>query len=107
VTFVKPDGVRVVVSAPIGDSMLEVAHANKIDLEGACGGETACSTCHMYVDAAFFKKLPEMEEAEEDMLDLAAGLKDNSRLGCQVYAAKELEGMIVTLPAEVNNMKQE
>ena len=107
VTFVKPDGSRVTVQAPLGDSMLEVAHANKIDIEGACGGETACSTCHVYVDAAFFSKLPEMAEAEEDMLDLAAGLKDNSRLGCQVYAAKELEGMIVTLPAEVNNMKQE
>jgi 2Fe-2S ferredoxin len=104
---VKQDGARVTVSAPIGDSMLEVAHANKIDLEGACGGETACSTCHMYVDTAFFKKLPEMEEAEEDMLDLAAGLKDNSRLGCQVFAAKELDGMVVTLPAEVNNMKKE
>ena len=92
--------------AAIGDSMLEVAHAHKVDIEGACGGETACSTCHVYVDAAFFKKLPEMEEAEEDMLDLAAGLKDNSRLGCQIFAAANLDGMVVTLPAEVNNMKK-
>ena len=51
----KPDGTRVVAAAPIGDSMLEVAHAHKVDIEGACGGETACSTCHVYVDAAFFK----------------------------------------------------
>ena len=42
---------------------------------GACGGETACSTCHVYIDSKFFKKLPELSEAEEDMLDLAAGLK--------------------------------
>jgi 2Fe-2S ferredoxin len=86
--------------------MLEVAHANKIDIEGACGGETACSTCHIYVDESFFKKLPEMEEAEEDMLDLASGLKDNSRLGCQVYAAANLDGLIVTMPKEVTNMQK-
>ena len=72
---------------------------------GACGGETACSTCHLYVDAAFFKKLPEVSEAEEDMLDLAAGLKPNSRLGCQVFAAENLDGMVVEMPKEVNNMK--
>jgi ferredoxin len=71
---------------------------------GACGGETACSTCHVIVDPAFFKKLPEMSEAEEDMLDLAAGLTEHSRLGCQVFAAAELDGLIVNLPKEVNNM---
>ena len=74
-------------------------------LTGACGGETACSTCHLYIDPAFFKKLPEISEAEEDMLDLAAGLKDNSRLGCQVFAAENLDGIIVEMPKEVNNMK--
>lgn len=133
----KPDGSKQSVQAPIGDSMLEVAHANKIDIEGAflrahlaylltaagprarfthasppppvhagaCGGETACSTCHLYIDAASFKKLPEVSEAEEDMLDLAAGLKPNSRLGCQVFAAENLDGMVVEMPKEVNNMK--
>ena len=104
VTFVKPDGSRVTVQAPLGDSMLEVAHANKIDIEGACGGETACSTCHVYVDAAFFAKLPEMAEAEEDMLDLAAGLKEgSSRLGCQIFATKAIDGLVVTMPKEVAN----
>lgn len=72
---------------------------------GACGGETACSTCHLYIDAASFKKLPEVSEAEEDMLDLAAGLQPNSRLGCQVFAAENLDGMVVEMPKEVNNMK--
>lgn len=72
---------------------------------GACGGETACSTCHVYVAPAFYAKLPEVSEAEEDMLDLAAGLKDNSRLGCQIYAAENLDGMVVEMPKEVNNMK--
>ena len=104
-TFVKPDGARQTVEAPIGDSMLEVAHAHKIDIEGACGGETACSTCHVYVDEAFFKRLPEMSEAEEDMLDLAAGLKPTSRLGCQLFATKQLDGLVVELPKEVSNLQ--
>lgn len=104
VTFIKPDGSKQEVTASIGDSMLEVAHANKIDIEGACGGETACSTCHVYVDPVYFKKLPEVSEAEEDMLDLAAGLKDGqSRLGCQIFAAKNLDGMVLTMPKEVKS----
>lgn len=65
VTFVKPNGERVTVRAPIGDSMLEVAHKNGIDIEGACGGETACSTCHIILDKAYFDKLPEASEEEE------------------------------------------
>jgi 2Fe-2S ferredoxin len=58
----------------------------------------------LIVDPAFFKKLPEMTEAEEDMLDLAAGLTDTSRLGCQVFAAENVDGLIVNMPKEVNNM---
>jgi 2Fe-2S ferredoxin len=107
VTFIKPTGERVTVSAPIGDSLLEVAHANKIDVEGACGGETACSTCHVILTKPFFDKVPEPSEAEEDMLDLALGLTKTSRLGCQVFAASNLDGMEVTLPKEVNNMKKD
>ena len=106
-TFIKPTGERVTVSAPIGDSLLEVAHANKIDVEGACGGETACSTCHVILTKPFFDKVPEPSEAEEDMLDLALGLTKTSRLGCQVFAASNLDGMEVTLQKEVNNMKKD
>ena len=51
-----------------------------------------------------FAKLPAMSEAEEDMLDLAAGLTPTSRLGCQIIAAAELDGMEVVMPKEVNNM---
>ena len=74
---------------------------------GACGGETACSTCHVILTKPFFDKVPEPSEAEEDMLDLALGLTKTSRLGCQVFAAANLDGMEVTLPKEVNNMKKE
>lgn len=58
----------------------------------------------MYVSKELFAKLPEMTEAEEDMLDLAAGLTPTSRLGCQIFATKELDGMEVVMPKEVNNM---
>ncbi len=62
----------------MGSTVLEVAHANKIEIEGACGGECACSTCHVIVDEDSFDKLPEIELEEEDMLDLAAEVSDTS-----------------------------
>ena len=62
----------------MGSTVLEVAHANKIEIEGACGGECACSTCHVIVDDESFEKLPELELEEEDMLDLAAEVTDTS-----------------------------
>lgn len=80
--------------------MLDVAVANDIDLEGACGGTLACSTCHLYIDQESFDKLPEPDEEEEDMLDLAIALEDLSRLGCQCKLTKELDGIVCTLPEE-------
>ena len=77
VTFVDKDGAEQVVAAPLGKSMLEVAHDNEIDLEGACEGSLACSTCHVIVeDGAYYAKLPEPTEDELDMLDLAYGLTE-------------------------------
>lgn len=76
-------------------------------LAAACGGECACSTCHVILPSEFFNKLPEVSEEEEDMLDLAAGLTDTSRLACQVEVSAALEGMVVQLPEEVNNMMAE
>ncbi|BAM81509.1 probable adrenodoxin [Cyanidioschyzon merolae strain 10D] len=104
VTFVDREGVRHAVRAPIGSSMLEVAHENHIDLEGACEGSLACSTCHVYVSEEHFRRLPEPTDDENDMLDLAFGLQENSRLGCQVIATKELDGMELTLPKATRNM---
>ncbi len=104
VTFVDKDGNDVVVQAPIGKSLLEVAHDNEIELEGACEGSLACSTCHVIVDDEdFFKKMPEATEDELDMLDLAFGLTETSRLGCQVIASTELDGLKVRLPAATRN----
>ncbi|GJD09947.1 Adrenodoxin-like protein 2, mitochondrial [Galdieria sulphuraria] len=61
-----------------------LAHEHDIDLEGACEGSLACSTCHVYLDEKSYNKLPEPSDDENDMLDLAFGLTEYSRLGCQL-----------------------
>ena len=68
-----------------GTTVLEAAHNNDIDLEGAYEGSLACSTCHVIVDEKFFNKLEEPSEDEEDMFDLAFGLTPTSRLGLSNY----------------------
>jgi 2Fe-2S ferredoxin len=103
-TFIKPDGSRVEVDAPLGLSVLEIAHKNNIDLEGACEGSLACSTCHVIVDPEWYELLEEASEDEEDMLDLAFGLSHTSRLGCQIKMSEELDGLVVKLPAATRNM---
>ena len=103
-TFVEPNGTRHEVDAPVGLSVLEIAHSNNIDLEGACEGSLACSTCHVVVDNEDFERLAEPTEDEEDMLDLAFGLTRTSRLGCQIIMSEELDGLTVSLPAETRNM---
>lgn len=98
ITFIQRDGSRVDVEAPVGVSLLRVAHDNNIDLEGACGGSLACATCHLVVDPAWCDKLPEKKTGEEDMLDLAFNLTETSRLGCQIKVTDELDGLVVSLP---------
>ncbi|WP_374444517.1 ferredoxin family 2Fe-2S iron-sulfur cluster binding protein [Stella sp.] len=103
-TFVETDGTAREVDAPVGLSVLEIAHRNNIDLEGACEGSLACSTCHVIVDPEWFELLQEPTEDEEDMLDLAFGLTHTSRLGCQIIMRDELDGLKVKLPSATRNM---
>ena len=105
INFIQKDGSTRTVDAPNGISLLEVAHQNDIALEGACEGSLACSTCHVIVDPAYFSQLPAATEDEEDMLDLAFGLTQTSRLGCQIMVNDSLEGLTVTLPAATRNMQ--
>merc|ERR1712046_67966 len=102
VTFIE-DGEEIECMAKEGTSLLDVAWDNDIQLEGACEATLCCSTCHVYLEDEFFDKVPEPDEEELDMLDLAAGLQDNSRLGCQVELTAALEGMRVTVPDDVVN----
>lgn len=104
ITFIERDGTRKELDAPAGLSVLEIAHENKIDLEGACEGSLACSTCHVIVHPEGFSKLEEATEDEEDMLDLAFGLTETSRLGCQIILTDALDGLTVSLPQATRNM---
>ncbi|MCZ8313031.1 MAG: ferredoxin family 2Fe-2S iron-sulfur cluster binding protein [Rhodospirillales bacterium] len=103
-TFILNDGTRKEVDAPVGLSVLEIAHRNDVPLEGACEGSLACSTCHIVVDKDDYERLPEASEDEEDMLDLAFGLTHTSRLGCQITITDELDGLTVALPTATRNM---
>lgn len=75
-SFIESTGTKVVVTGDIGKSVLDVAVAHDVNIEGACGGELACSTCHVVVKKELFDLLPKKKEEEDDMLDLAWGLKD-------------------------------
>ena len=79
--FTKDNG-EIPVLAREGESLLEVAHNNGVDLEGACESSLACSTCHCILDQDIYDDLVEACEEEEDLLDLAYGLTHTSRLGC-------------------------
>ena len=103
-TFVLRDGARKEVDAPLGLSVLEIAHRNHVDIEGACEGSLACSTCHVGVEAVWFENLAPAGDDEEDMLDLAFGLTHTSRLGCQIRMTEALDGLVVKLPAATRNM---
>ena len=105
--FVERDGTRREVDAPLGLSVLEIAHRNDIDIEGACEGSLACSTCHVIVDPEWYELLKEASEDEEDMLDLAFGLTETSRLGCQIVITEALDGLVVKLPAGTRNLLNE
>jgi ferredoxin, 2Fe-2S len=102
--FIERDGTRREVDAPVGLSVLEIAHKHGIDIEGACEGSLACSTCHVIVDTEWYEMLKEASEDEEDMLDLAFGLTQTSRLGCQIIMTEELDGLTVKLPQATRNL---
>ena len=103
--FIERDGTRREVDAPLGLSVLEIAHQNDVDVEGACEGSLACSTCHVIVDPAWFRLLAKPTEDEEDMLDLAFGLTETSRLGCQIVMTEALDGLTVKLPSATRNLQ--
>jgi ferredoxin-2, mitochondrial len=102
-SFIQPDDTIKEVDARVGESFLQVAHRNDIDLEGACEGVCACSTCHLIFPADVFDGLEEPSEEEEDMLDMAFGLTETSRLGCQVVVVPEMDGITVEMPKATRN----
>ena len=104
IIFILPDGTETTIDAPEGASILQAAWDNKIDIEGACEGCMACSTCHVLIAREWLDKLPAPVVEEEDMLDLAAGARANSRLACQIVLAEDLNGLEVTIPPDAHDM---
>jgi ferredoxin len=103
VTFITTDGKEVKCVAPIGKTLMEVGVANKLDIEAACDGTCACSTCHCYLDKEHFDNLGKPSEDELDMLDLAIDVRPTSRLSCQVQLSADMDGLVATLPKETSN----
>ena len=97
ITFVTVDGVRMPVQAAVGSTVLEAAHAHSVPMLGTCGGSMVCATCHVRICGDAVARIPAPTEDEEDTLDLAFGVKDNSRLGCQIKLSEDLEGLEIAL----------
>jgi 2Fe-2S ferredoxin len=96
------------VEAAIGDSILELAEQNEIDLDHACGGVCACSTCHIKIVSGG-ECFSEAAEDEEDQLDNARDVDLTSRLGCQarIERAPDAGAIEVAIPAWNVNLVQE
>jgi ferredoxin, 2Fe-2S len=99
ITYIDQEGNKRTVDAVVGATVMETAINNDIPgILATCGGSCSCATCHVYVDEAWAGRLPPPELEENDMLDTAHDLKENSRLSCQIRVTEELDGLIVTTP---------
>ncbi len=108
VTFELSGGVKHTAKGKVDQNLLDIVIDNEVDIDGfgACEGTLACSTCHLVFSKEDYKRLPDEPTDEElDMLDLAYGLTDTSRLGCQVYMTKDLSGIVVKVPEGVNDQR--
>ncbi|KAF4075116.1 hypothetical protein AMELA_G00230780 [Ameiurus melas] len=108
VNFINRDGEKITVKASPGDTILDVVVQQDLDIDGygACEGTLACSTCHVIFEEETYKQLGPISDEEMDMLDLAYGLTDTSRLGCQICLTKSLDGMTVRVPESSADIRQ-
>ena len=106
IRFIAANGAIIEAGSEEGRSLLEVAQAAGMPLEGTCEGQMACSTCHVVVSADWFDRLEQASEEEEDMLDLAAGVTRTSRLSCQILLKPQLDGLEVRIPPESRDMQR-
>uniref|UniRef100_A0A8C0I8H8 2Fe-2S ferredoxin-type domain-containing protein n=1 Tax=Bubo bubo TaxID=30461 RepID=A0A8C0I8H8_BUBBB len=109
VHFINRDGERFTATAKEGESLLEVVVNQNLAIDGfgACEGTLACSTCHLIFEKDTFQKLDAISDEELDMLDLAYGLTETSRLGCQVCIKKSMDGLTVRVPVDVSDIRRQ
>ncbi|MCP1335024.1 2Fe-2S iron-sulfur cluster-binding protein [Futiania mangrovi] len=99
ITYIEFNGTPHELEVAEGLSVMEGAVKNAVPgIDADCGGACACSTCHVYVDPSWGEKVGKPSEMEEDMLDFAFDVRENSRLSCQIRVTRELDGLIVRLP---------
>ena len=99
ITYISHNGKKNIVEVPVGLTVMEGALQNNIEgIDADCGGSMACATCHVYVSEKWFNKLEKLQDAEQDMLDMAYEPKKNSRLSCQIIVSNDLDGLEVTTP---------
>lgn len=84
--------------APNGDTLMEALRDNGYDeIEAICGGVCSCSTCHVYIEGDWQKKLDERSEDEYQLVSSTEHYRENSRLSCQITVTDELDGMEITI----------
>jgi len=107
IRFVSADaGTELVVDAPAGTRLLDLAQAHGQPLEGTCEGAMACSTCHVLITGDDAARLPPPSEAEEDMLDFALGANRASRLACQIRLTADISALDVRMPPGAVDMSR-
>ncbi len=103
-TWILPDGTSRPVTAYDGQTYLDVAREYDMNVEAACDGVCACSTCQVYLEKGLYDSLPPANDAEEDMLDQAYMPQPTSRLACQIKVKRGHQGTTVRLPKATRNM---
>ncbi len=99
VTFIAFNGSQRTVEVPVGTTLMRAATDNRVDgIDGDCGGNCACATCHVYVDPKWVDRTGSRTPGEAEMLNLVAELRDNSRLACQITIDQSLDGLVVATP---------
>jgi 2Fe-2S ferredoxin len=101
ITFIQPDGTAQTVTAEEGLTVMEAAKmADVPGIDAECGGACACATCHVYVDTGWREKTGAPSDMEEDMLDFAFDVREESRLCCQIKVTAALDGLVLRVPAK-------
>ena len=101
ITYVDRAGTERTVEGSVGATVMETALRNNVPgIDAECGGACACATCHVYVADAWIEVVGKAVEMEQDMLDFASDVRENSRLSCQIKITPALDGLVVTTPAQ-------
>lgn len=100
VNFLEFDGSEHRIEVSAGTSVMQAAIDNGVPgIDGDCGGQCACATCHVFVDPAWLPKTGERTATEEELLGFASATQPNSRLACQIKMTSTLDGLVVRMPA--------